>query len=190
MEPTPPKQPTGSHPATGNADRADDGLAAGDPDSAGADRRPARWVAQLDRRLGIRSIAGGLALVLALAAGIVGVVLAMDAKDESATKTEVKSLSERVSANTEEATQAVKDELQTLTDRLDALEGRVSTVASSQRTADSEIKVAQDDIDELRGQITDLETQIDAAARPPRPATTAAASSWDVGGPRRGTPMC
>lgn len=176
MEATDPKQPTGSQPATGEQPTVPttgsqpviqtpqeqiDGLRA--------------WVAQLDRRLGIRSIAGGLALVLALAAGIVGVVLAMNAKDESATKTEVKSLSERVSANTEEATQTVRDELQTLTDRLDALEGRVSTVASSQRTADSEIKVAQDDIDELRGQITDLETQIDAAAQ-------AAASSDNSGG--------
>jgi uncharacterized protein HemX len=144
---------TGSQPAppTQTAQEQIDGLRA--------------WLAQVDRRLGIRSLAGALAIVLALAAGIVGVILAKNAQDESATKTEVKSLSEQVSANTEEATQTFKDQLSALSDRLDALEGRVSSVASSQRTSDAELKVAQDDIDELRGQITDLETKVDAAAQ-------------------------
>lgn len=121
------------------------------------------WLAQLDRRLGVRSLAGGLALVLALAAGIVGVVLAIGAKDDSATKAEVQTLSERVSATTKEASQAAQQDLSTLSDRLDALEGRVSTIASGQRTSDSELKVTQGDIDELRGQISDLKTAVDAA---------------------------
>lgn len=121
------------------------------------------WIAQVERKLGIRSLAGGVAVVLALAAGILGVVLATSAKDESATKVEVKSLSERVTANTQQATQAAQNDLASLSDRLDALEGRVSTIASGQRTSDSELQVAQDDIDELRGQISDLQSSIDAA---------------------------
>ena len=161
MEAGSPKTPTGSEPAT--------------PPAAGSQPTPApqtteeqieglrAWIAQLDRRLGIRSFAGGVAVVLALAAGIVGVVLAMSAKDESATKTEVKSLRDQISATTQEASQATQDDISQINDSIDALEARVSTLAYDQRTSDSELKVVQDDIDELRGQITDLETAASAA---------------------------
>lgn len=127
------------------------------------------WVAQLDRKLGIRSLAGALAIVLALAAGIVGVVLAIGAKDESATKAEVTSLRDQVSASTKEATQATADDLTELNARLDELESRISTVASSQRTQESEIQVVQDDIDELRGQITEIETDVSTLESAPPP---------------------
>ena len=158
MEAGNPKAPTGSRPAAQPATGSQPTVA---PQSTQEQLEGLRaWVAQIDRRLGIRSIAGGLAVVLALAAGIVGVVLAMQAKDDSATKAEVTRLSERVSANTQEATRTVKQELSALSDRLDALEGRVSSVASDQRTSDSELQVAQDDIDELRGQISDLRSQL------------------------------
>ena len=118
------------------------------------------WVAQLDRRLGIRTLAGGVALVLALAAGIVGVVLARDAKDQSATKGDVAALSEQVKATGRAATRAAADDIAALTERLDGLESRISTLASSQRTSQSELDVARDDIDELRGQINDLRSEV------------------------------
>ncbi len=158
-----PKTPTGSQPASPEAKAPATGSqpAVQSPQEQLDGLRA--WVAQIDRRLGVRSIAGGLALVLALAAGIVGVVLAKQAQDDSATKAEVRTLSERVSANTEETTQAVKDEITALNDRLDGLESRVSTLAADQRTSGSEINVVQDDIDELRGQITDLQDQLSAA---------------------------
>src|SRR5688500_2241646 len=54
------------------------------------------WLAQVDRKVGVRTYAGGAAVVLALAAGIVGVVLALSAKDESATKAEVEALREEI----------------------------------------------------------------------------------------------
>jgi uncharacterized protein HemX len=153
-----PDAPTPATPATGSQDAA--------PQTVDQQLEGLRaWLAQLDRRLGVRSLAGALALVLALAAGIVGVVLAIGAKDESATKSEVQTLSERVSASTKEATRAAQDDLSTLSDRLDALESSVSTIASGQRTSDSELKVAQDDIDELRGQISDLKGEVDAATQ-------------------------
>jgi uncharacterized protein HemX len=121
------------------------------------------WIAQIERKLGVRSFAGGAAIVLALAAGIVGVVLAISAKDESATKAEVRSLRDQVSASTEEVSAAAQADLTEINERIDALESRVSTIASSQRTSDSELQVVQDDIDELRGQITDLEAAASAA---------------------------
>ena len=116
------------------------------------------WVANLDRKLGVRSYAGGAAVVLALAAGIVGVVLALSAKDESATKGEVRALRDQVEAVQEETTEATEDDLATLTEQLDALEGRVNAIASGQRTTESELEVVQDDIDDLRSQVSGLET--------------------------------
>jgi septal ring factor EnvC (AmiA/AmiB activator) len=127
------------------------------------------WVAQIDRKLGIRSLAGGLAIVLALAAGIVGVVLAIGAKDESATKAEVTSLRDEVSASTREVSRAAADDLTAINERIDALEGRVATIASSQRTSESELQVVQDDIDDLRGQLTDLESEVSAIESAPPP---------------------
>ena len=112
------------------------------------------WVATLDRKLGVRSYAGAAAVVLGLAAGIVGVVLALSAKDESATKDEVRALRDQVEIVQEQASEATEEDLATLTDRLDALEGRVNTIAAGQRTTESELSVVQDDIDELRGEIS------------------------------------
>jgi polyhydroxyalkanoate synthesis regulator phasin len=120
------------------------------------------WVAQLDRRLGIRTIALTIAVVLALAAGIVGVVLAQDAKDNGATKGEVASLRDQVNASTKEASQSTQDTIDELNNRIDALETRVATIASTQRTSGSELDVAKDDIDELRGQITDLQNEVNS----------------------------
>lgn len=125
------------------------------------------WLAQLDRRLGVRTLAGGAALVLALAAGIVGVVLANSAKEDSATKDEVSALREEIGSVGRQASRAAEDDVATLSDRIDALESRVSTIASSQRTSDSEVEVAQDDIDELRDQIADLEGAVNALESAP-----------------------
>ena len=150
MEAGDPKPTTGSQPVARpeSVEEQVDGLRA--------------WIAQIDRRLGIRTLALGLAVVLALAAGIVGVVLAKDAKDNSATKDEVASLRDQVSASTKEASQSTQDTIGEINDRIEALEGRVATIASSQRTSDSELDVAKDDIEELRGQITDLQNEVNS----------------------------
>jgi uncharacterized protein HemX len=116
------------------------------------------WIAQIDRKLGVRTYALGAVLVLALAAGIVGVVLALSAKDESATKDEVRSLRDQVEAVQQEAAEAAEEDVATITDQLDALEGRVNTIAGGQRTTESELSVVQDDIDDLRNQISGLES--------------------------------
>jgi septal ring factor EnvC (AmiA/AmiB activator) len=134
---------------------------------------PEERLAALERKLGVRTLALGTAAVLALAAGIVGVVLALGAKDESATKDEVRTLRDQVEAVQQEAARAAEQDVATLTERLDALEGRVNTVAANQRTAESELSVVQDDIDELRDQISDLES-----APPP---DTGGGSAGDAG---------
>jgi uncharacterized protein HemX len=152
-KPTPPAgQPSGSgKPPTG-------GQAAVPETSEQRIEDMRAWIAQVDRKLGVRTYALGAALVLALAAGIVGVVLALSAKDESATKDEVRSLRDQVEAVQQEASEAAEEDVATITDQLDALEGRVNTIAGGQRTTESELSVVQDDIDDLRNQISGLES--------------------------------
>ena len=157
MEASDPKPTTGSQPAVRPETPAEqiEGLRA--------------WIAQVERKLAIRTVALGVAVVRALAAGIVGVVLAKDAKDNGATKEEVQSLRDQVSASNKEVSQATEDTITEITDRIDALEARVSTIASSQRTSDSQLEVVQDDIDELRGQITDLQNDVSSIDTTPPP---------------------
>lgn len=128
------------------------------------------WLGQLDRKLSVRTYALGAAVVLALAAGIVGVVLAVSAKDESATKEELRMLRGEVQGVGEEAAAAAEDDVASLTTRLEELEARVTTLGSDQRTTEGELSVVQDDIADLRTQISDLETG-------PRPSGTGGASS-------------
>jgi uncharacterized protein HemX len=147
---TGPKPPAQAPPQTGGQPAAGE-----TPEQGIGDLRA--WIAQVDRKLGVRTYALGAVLVLALAAGIVGVVLALSAKDESATKDEVRSLRDQVEAVQQEASEAAEEDVATLTDQLDALEGRVNTIAGGQRTTESELSVVQDDIDDLRNQISGLE---------------------------------
>jgi uncharacterized protein HemX len=145
---TPPagKAPTGSQPSVApqSPEQRIDGLRA--------------WIAQVDRKLGVRSYAGGAAIVLALAAGIVGVVLAISAKDESASKEEVLSLRDQVEAVQQEASQVAEESVASLTEQVEALENRVNQLSSTQDTTDRELSVVQDDIDDLRNEISELDS--------------------------------
>ena len=96
---------------------------------------PEARLARLERRLAIRTLALGAALVLALAAGIVGVVLALGAKDDSATKTEVSALRDQVQGVQQDAAKAAQQDIASISDRLDAIEGRLNTIGGDQRTA-------------------------------------------------------
>jgi uncharacterized protein HemX len=163
QQPTPP--PGQATPPPGQGPRTGAQAAAGEPAGQRIESMRA-WIAQVDRKLGVRTYALGAALVLALAAGIVGVVLALSAKDESATKDEVRSLRDQVEAVQQEASEAAEEDVATITDQLDALEGRVNTIANGQRTTESELSVVQDDIEDLRDQISGLESPGGGGAGP------------------------
>lgn len=140
--PTPPGRPEApTDPAPATVEQRLEGLRA--------------WIAQLDRRLGVRTYIGAAVAVLALAAGIVGVVLALSAKDESATREDVSELRGEVEDVQRKASETAEDELTAITERLDALDERVSSLASNQRTSESELQVVKDDIDELREQVAE-----------------------------------
>jgi septal ring factor EnvC (AmiA/AmiB activator) len=116
--------------------------------------------------------------VLALAAGIVGVVLGVSAKDESATKDEVRVLRHQVESVQQQAVRATQEDIASLTDRVDGLEGRINSIADDQRTSQRELSVVRDDIDELRRKISDLE----------RSAAPGGAAGGAFGGGGRGNP--
>ena len=123
------------------------------------------WVAQLDRKLQTRFYALAAAAVLALAAGIVAVVLALGVQDDSATKAELEELRDQVDNATKSASAAAQDDVADLDDRLAEIEAQIESLSSDQNTTNREISVVQDDIADLRDQIDAVEqAQEDAAA--------------------------
>jgi uncharacterized protein HemX len=117
------------------------------------------WVAQIDRKLGTRFYALGAATVLALAAGIVGIVLVLGVKEDSATDADLDELREEVSGVEESASEAAQEEVAALGDRVSQLESQIQSLRSDQTSTDQEISVLQDDIADLRDDITALESQ-------------------------------
>ena len=117
------------------------------------------WVAQLDRKLGTRFYALGAATVLALAAGIVGIVLVLGVKEDSATNSDLDQLREEVSGVEESASEAAQEEVAALGDRVSQLESQIQSLRSDQTSTDQEISVLQDDIADLRDDISALESR-------------------------------
>jgi septal ring factor EnvC (AmiA/AmiB activator) len=142
------------------------------PQEAAASQDPAEklegvhaWVAQLDRKLQTRFYALAAAVVLALAAGIVAVVLALGVQDDSATKGELQELRDQVDNATKSASAAAEDDVADLDDRLAEIESQLESLSSDQSTTNKEVSVVQDDIADLRDQIDAVEqAQEDAAA--------------------------
>ena len=133
------------------------------------------WVAQLDRKLQTRFLALGAASVLALAAGIVAVVLALGVQDDSATKSDLTELRDQVDEASRSASSAAEDDLSDFEDRLGEIESQLEGLRSDQSATDRELSVVQDDI-------ADLRDQVDAAQQAAEDAQEAAdAAAADVG---------
>lgn len=116
------------------------------------------WVAQLDRKLGTRFYALGAATVLALAAGIVAIVLVLGVKDDSATKADLERLRDEVAGVEQSASQAAEEEVAALGDRVSQLESQLQALRSDQTSTDQEISVLQDDIEDLRTDVSSLDS--------------------------------
>ena len=139
--------------------------AAASPDPAEKLEGVHAWVAQLDRKLATRFYALGAATVLALAAGIVAVVLALGVQDDSATKGQLTELRDQVDDATRSASNAAEDEVADLDERLAEIESEIEAIRSDQGSTDRELSVVQDDVADLRDQIAAVEqAQDDAAA--------------------------
>lgn len=116
------------------------------------------WVAQLDRKLGTRFYALAAASVLALAAGIVAIVLALGIEEDSAKKAQVEALREDLAGVERSASTAADDEISALQERLADLESQVNGLRSDQSATDKEIGVVQDDISDLQDDVNQLES--------------------------------
>ncbi len=142
------------------------------------------WVAQLDRRIGVRTYAGAAALVLALAAAAIALVLVLQLQDEGATDTDVQELRDEIAGVEDTATEAAQEDVQSLGDRLDEIESQISEIASEQDSVDQEISVIQDDIQDLRDQISEVESS--SSAPPEAPGARRSIAPGSSGGPDGG----
>lgn len=139
--------------------------AAASPDPAEKLEGVHLWVAQLDRKLATRFLALAAATVLALAAGIVAVVLALGVQDDSATKAQLADLRDQVDQTSRSASDAAQDDLSGLEDRLAEIETQIEGIRSDQGETNRELSVVQDDIADLRDEIAQVEqAQEDAAS--------------------------
>jgi uncharacterized protein HemX len=124
------------------------------------------WLAQLDRRLGVRTYAGAAAVVIALAAAAVALVLVLQLDDEAAKNSEIDQLREEIAGVEDSASQAAEDDVQTVTERIGELEADISEATSTQDATDQQISVLEDDIQDLRDQIADLDVDSGGGGNP------------------------
>jgi len=124
------------------------------------------WLTDLDRRLGTRTYAGAAAMVLSLAASIVAIVLAIDARDNSAGVDDLTRVESQLLTLTAESAvgRTALDAVNELASRLSTLEDRVDELAAIGDGSAKRITVVEDDIDDLRQQISDLGTTTSSAA--------------------------
>jgi septal ring factor EnvC (AmiA/AmiB activator) len=110
------------------------------------------WLAQVDRKLGLRSYIGAALAALALAAAVVALVLTLSVQRDSVSQGELNALRDQLSVVELSATRAAEDDLQALRQQLADLEAEVDKLSTQQNTSDRELQVIQDDIQELRSQ--------------------------------------
>jgi septal ring factor EnvC (AmiA/AmiB activator) len=116
------------------------------------------WIAQLERKLNIRTIAIGVVGVVALAGAIYGIALARDTEKNAATEAQLEDVREELAGVSDTASEAAQDDLQSLQQRISALEEEFATLNQGDQKTEQEISVLQDDIQDLRDQIADLES--------------------------------
>jgi hypothetical protein len=124
------------------------------------------WLAQVDRKLGVRTYLGAAIAVLALAAAAVALVLTLSLKQDAATDDDLESLRDQISAVEQSASQAAQEDVQGLDRRLTELEADVNRISTGQQTTRRELKVVQDDIKELRSQVSESSSDGSAQGSP------------------------
>lgn len=112
------------------------------------------WVADLDRKLGVRTYIGGALVLLALAAAGVALFLTLSLKHDAATKDDLNAMRDQLSSVEQFAATAAHKGVRSLDQRLTDLETRVDKLSTSQTTSKRELQVIQDDIKELRSQVS------------------------------------
>ena len=112
------------------------------------------WVAQVDRKLGVRTYVLGAIGLLALAAAAVALVLVVQLKRDAATKDDIDAIQGQLSGIQQSATQAAQQGVRSLNRRLTDLEQELGRLSTQQSTSKRELQVVRDDIKELRSQVS------------------------------------
>jgi uncharacterized protein HemX len=125
------------------------------------------WVAQVDRKLGVRTYVGAAIALVALAAAVVALVLTLSLKQDAATNDDVSSLRDQISAVEQSASQAAQKGVQALDQRLTDLQAEVNRMSAGQATTRRELKVVQDDFKELRSEVSAVRGSTGGASQSP-----------------------
>ena len=150
---------TGEHPA----EKDTSAPATGAPLTAEEQRE---WLASLDRKLAVRTYAGAAALILALAAAIVAVVLAVDARDNSATDADLARVEKALGGVADDASafSDAQEDIDALSSRVDGLEDELGALSGADSDAEGRLDVVEDDIEDLRQEISDLANATETSA--------------------------
>ena len=116
------------------------------------------WIAQLERKIGVRTYIGAALAVLALAAGGAGIYLALQVEEDAATDADVENLREELTGVEQTAAEAAQEDVRSINKSVTDLEDQIRRLRMQQRSQADELSVVQDDIDDLRKQISDLES--------------------------------
>ena len=116
------------------------------------------WIAQLERKIGVRTYIGAALAVLALAAGGAGIYLALQVEEDAATDADVENLREELTGVEQTAAEAAQEDVRSINKSVTDLEDQIRRLRTQQRSQADELSVVQDDIDDLRKQISDLES--------------------------------
>ena len=109
------------------------------------------WLAQLDRRLGVRTYILGAVAVVALAAAAAALVLTLQLRDDAATSDDIQSLRDELSSVQRSAAEAAQESVRSASRRLTDLEHEVARISGEQTTLKRELRVVRGDVKEPRG---------------------------------------
>lgn len=136
-----------------------------EPDAEEASDSEIRDLLQrIDHKLGVRSYAGGLAIVIALAGAIIAIVLALGARDEGATKNQLQSLKTDLAQASKEATKNAEHKVARLGDTVDEMSGAIEELRGTGAANATDIDGIQADLDDIKGQISDLQSNQDSSS--------------------------
>ncbi len=128
------------------------------------------WLAQLDRRLGLRTYVIGAIAVLALAAGVVALVLTLQLRQDAATNDDVSSVRKQLSGVQLSVTRTAEKSVQSLQRRVADLEAEIERISSARSGDRRELKALQGDLKALQEKVKGLRDQIPASKSGSTPA--------------------
>ena len=121
----------------------------------------------LERKLNTRSWVGAIAAVLALAAGIVAIAIALDARDNSVDSGDIRRLQREISRVAETTTDS--GDAEATQQAIDALSGRLDEIADALEGIDAADSATAERLDAIDAALEDLAERITTLEQEPAP---------------------